>query len=412
MCQMRPGNLFGAAWMVFVLSLSAPAASTIPQPVSQDRPSGLAGKDVVRPTYEEIERGIVEAVNRERAARNLPALRVSADLTALAREHCREMAGQGRLVHESAAGLTYTERLEAAGILFAANGENVARGDSTNPEHIHDALMNSSGGHRDNILHPDFDEVGIGVARGADGIYYVTQDFIGSVVVRDEDAAAASVLAGLDEIRLSRGLPPFVADDDVRRTAQTFARIKSEGGTIPAVPSEYGEAEVDFCTGPDLDRLVAAMAEKPFDRFEIAGVGVRFARSSEHPGGAYHVCALLLVGNPALKLNEEERARTVLAVLNGIRAGQGRGPLRLDNGLVREAGELNRKYQRRKTELRLRDPNIMAVFYETPDLNRLAPTLYGRVSDRAFDRVGISAQPASAGQGPSVNFIVVLLLAR
>jgi len=399
------GAVLGALLLIPTLSFIRAEESVS----TQERPLPSAGKAVAAvPAPEEIERAIFEAVNRERVARGLAAVKVSSALTEMARKHSEDMSGRGLLSHFSAAGKSYTERLEAGRVLFAANGENVAKSDSFDPTLVHEALMKSRD-HRENILKPEFDELGVGVVKGPAGTYYVTQDFIRSVVVRDEAEARTFLLAALDRIRQSQGLRPLIPVDDVHKTAQAFALARSEGRTDRAVPSEYGETRVDFYAGPGLDGLVSAMEAHPLDRYRLAGVGVRFARTSEYPGGAYYVCVFLLVGDEALRWSEEERIRAVLGALNGIRATQGRGPLRLDRALGREAAELNRRYQSDGTVPRAMNTNAVAVFYETPRLDLLEPELFRRIADKA-KKVGISVLPVSAGGGLNVNFLVVLLL--
>jgi uncharacterized protein YkwD len=296
--SVSPTFILAALLLVFSLAASGQQAPQSGAPEKQERPSpptaNAAGTDA---TLVAIEQALFDSVNRERASRSLAAVKLSPALARLARAHSADMAGRGVLGHASADGKSYTQRLEAASVLFAANGENVASSSVPDPVRIHSALM-KTGGHRENILRSDFDELGVGAARGADGTYYVTQDFIKGVPVRDEAEVRAFVLAALDWIRKSRGLAPLLPSENVHRTAQAFARARSEGRAYPEIPREYGETRVDFYAGPDLDALAAAMAEDPVDRFTLAGVGAAFARTPEHRGGAYFVCVFLLVGDP------------------------------------------------------------------------------------------------------------------
>lgn len=410
MREKEPGQAIAAASLRFVLSLITLAMfGPALRAVTQERPSRPAEtvRGVLAP--EEIERRIFEAVNKERSARNLPAVKLSAALTDLARKQSRDLAGLGRLGHTSVSGRSYSERLEDAGVLFAASGENVARSDSFQPDPIHESLM-TSGGHRENILHPDFDEAGVGVFRGSDGVYYVTQDFIKSVVVRDEAEARAFILSALDKARLSQGLSPLVPVGDVHRTAQAFALTKSQGQTLPVIPPEYGETRVNFYNGPDLDRIGAAMNEESLARYQLTGVGVHFVRTPEYPGGTYYVCTFLLAGDPALLWDEEERVQEVLKTLNEIRFSRNKIPLVLDPGLSRTAADLGARFRSGATNIDVPGTRAVAVFYETPKLDRLTDKLRARLANMTFRRVGISARPIDTGTGLNVNFLVVLLL--
>lgn len=397
-----------ATGMLLLFRLMAPGVQVLPTP-AQDMRSSPAGTILAVPPIEELEREIFESVNREREARNLPAVKLSPALAALARKHSQDQAKLGLLGHSSALGRSYPERLEEARIFFAASGENVARSDSFQPGPIHEALMKSEG-HRDNVLHPDFDEVGIGIVRGVDGLYYVTQDFIGSVTLLDEETVRSAILGVMDEMRRSRGLPPLLDIADVHQKAQFFAALKSEGKALPQVPEEFGETRVEFYVGPDLDLIAAAMRENPPDRFQMTGVGARFARSPGYPGGAYHICTFLLVGDPAVMWNEEEQVQAVLRTLNEVRFNRNREALDLDPGLSRRAAAIAIRYRNGESELAVPGGRAVAVLYETPKLGSLAPDLRGRVGSKAFRKVGVSVRPVAAGTGLYVNFLVVLLL--
>jgi uncharacterized protein YkwD len=67
------------------------------------------------------------------------------------------------------------DRIQNAGYLFSSAGENVAYGFG-DAAAVMSGWMNSEG-HRQNILNPNYKEIGIGYAQGADGRPYWTQDF-------------------------------------------------------------------------------------------------------------------------------------------------------------------------------------------------------------------------------------------
>ena len=63
------------------------------------------------------------------------------------------------------------------GISYRTAGENSAEGQSS-PAEVMNGWMNSPG-HRRNILDPNFTQIGIGIAKNAQGRYIWTQQFIG-----------------------------------------------------------------------------------------------------------------------------------------------------------------------------------------------------------------------------------------
>jgi hypothetical protein len=107
----------------------------------------------------------IAQLNQARQSSGLPALRVSGDLTAVARRHSERMASQGNLHHNPNLGG------DVSG--WQKVGENVGHGPSVGS--IHSAFMNSAS-HRANILGGDWTEVGVGVVA-RDGALWVTQVF-------------------------------------------------------------------------------------------------------------------------------------------------------------------------------------------------------------------------------------------
>ncbi|HOW84931.1 MAG TPA: CAP domain-containing protein [Candidatus Aminicenantes bacterium] len=285
----RPAILLAAAVGLFV-------PGVLPAPVlAQDRPAAEAAGP--GGPLEAVERALFESINRERAASNLAPLRLSGALTGLARGQSAGMAAAGSLSHDSVTGASLTARLGAAGVFFALEGENVIRSSVADPAPIHAALM-KSGGHRENILRPEFDEAGVGLARGLDGTWYVTQDFIRSVRVRDAAEVRALALAALGEARAARGWPPVAVVAEVERTAQAFAALRSEGAELPPVPDAFGPARIHFYAGPDLDALVASACGDISPADAGTGLGVAFARTAGFPGGAYFLCVFYVAGPP------------------------------------------------------------------------------------------------------------------
>jgi hypothetical protein len=107
------------------------------------------------------------------------------------------------------------------GLRFDMSGENVALGGDTVT--VHDALMHSPH-HRDNILDPEFNAVGIGVVRTGRGIY-VTQDFahrLPELTVEEVEALAASTL---NRMRRAAGVAElaWLAAPELRRQACQMA---------------------------------------------------------------------------------------------------------------------------------------------------------------------------------------------
>jgi hypothetical protein len=123
----------------------------------------LAGQDLTAMT------------NAERVSRGLRALSSAADLQALAQLRANQMAQSGILAH--------TTNLASKVSGWQKIGENVGRGPAL--QDIETAFMNSLE-HRDNILDPDFTQVGVGVTW--DGARY----FWVAVVFRQPNVAVVA----------------------------------------------------------------------------------------------------------------------------------------------------------------------------------------------------------------------------
>ena len=77
--------------------------------------------------------------------------------------------------HTRPNGSSWSTVLDDAGLRSSAIAENISQGRAT-PEATVAGWMNSAG-HRKNILHPDFNNIGVGVAMGSNGRLYWVQLF-------------------------------------------------------------------------------------------------------------------------------------------------------------------------------------------------------------------------------------------
>lgn len=113
---------------------------------------------------------VVTLINAARTSRGLVALVVSPQLTASAQSYSGSMAAGGFVSHVGPDGSTLVTRDEAAGFHdWTLLGENLAAGQSS-PADVVQAWMNSPE-HRDNILSPNFREIGAGFTGPASSMY-------------------------------------------------------------------------------------------------------------------------------------------------------------------------------------------------------------------------------------------------
>jgi hypothetical protein len=109
---------------------------------------------------------VTAMTNTDRAAHRLRALSTADDLARVAQQRADEMARTKRLAHTTNLGAKVTG--------WRRLGENVGRGPSL--QEIQTAFM-ASPSHRENILDPDFTQLGVGVTWDGKDYFYVAVIF-------------------------------------------------------------------------------------------------------------------------------------------------------------------------------------------------------------------------------------------
>jgi uncharacterized protein YkwD len=122
----------------------------------------------------DLEKQMLDLVNKERVANGLNPLAADPELTEVARRHSADMFVRGYFAHDTPEGLSPFDRMRQANVRFTTAGENLALA-PTIPV-AHNGLMNSPG-HRANILRPEFGRVGIGVMDGGMRGLMISQEF-------------------------------------------------------------------------------------------------------------------------------------------------------------------------------------------------------------------------------------------
>ncbi len=123
-----------------------------------------------------IEHQVIQLVNQERAKNGLKALRPNWELSRVARHKSQDMRDKHYFSHTSPTYGSPFDMMKAYRIGYSYAGENIAMGQTTAWQ-VMQGWMNSTG-HRQNILNPNFTEIGVGYAEGGTGKYYWTQMFI------------------------------------------------------------------------------------------------------------------------------------------------------------------------------------------------------------------------------------------
>lgn len=145
-----------------------PGAQQLPQPtVSNPAPTAVDGN------IGSIRQQILDLVNAERQKAGLQPVVRESRLETAAQSHAQDMASRNYFEHNTPEGQTPTQQMQNAGYPLTgrwSTGQNIARG-QTSAQQVMQDWMNSPG-HRQNILNPAFQELGVGYVNN-----YWVQDF-------------------------------------------------------------------------------------------------------------------------------------------------------------------------------------------------------------------------------------------
>jgi uncharacterized protein YkwD len=184
-------SIFLAGQPVVVLRAAdtpSPSKASSRSPAAVDASAVSTGSEsVLTEGTAQLERRMWELINLERESsshrpetrgRSRP-LKWDARLAEIARAHSREMAERAYFSHFSSDGTCLASRVSEGGISYLAAAENIAR--FRDVLRAQAAFMNEpplEHNHRANILDPDYTHLGVGIVRGPDGMFYITQDFV------------------------------------------------------------------------------------------------------------------------------------------------------------------------------------------------------------------------------------------
>jgi uncharacterized protein YkwD len=108
--------------------------------------------------------GVVEWTNKQREQNGLTELRVNEKLNAAAEAKLRDMFAQQYFEHNSPQGVTPADLIKQFSYAYVVVGENLALGNFKDDQVLVQAWMDSPG-HRANILHHRFQEIGVAVGQ-------------------------------------------------------------------------------------------------------------------------------------------------------------------------------------------------------------------------------------------------------
>jgi uncharacterized protein YkwD len=202
--------------------------------------------------------------NQARAQAGVAALKWDSTLAAAALQHCRLMAAEGEISHQYRGEPDLSSRAAQAGAHFSVIEENVAFAPSASA--VHQAWMQSPG-HRENLLSPEVDHVGIAVVY-ARGEFYAVADYSAAVENLNPSQVEARVAALVRASGISILADPTLArsacasDDDLRRYPESRPAwmIRWQNSDLSHLPKvlakqlqsgKYRQAAIGSCPAQD-----------------------------------------------------------------------------------------------------------------------------------------------------------------
>lgn len=164
------------------LARPAPLVPTSTPPPPPPPPPPPASSALNTAPMDGYAQALFDATNRRRQANGLAALRANANLVGIARIRSQDMAQYNYFAHTSpVSGDTAFSLMDIYGVPYGWAGENLAKNNYSQAETVAvaDQALWDSPSHRENIMNPNFTDVGIALAIDASGMNYFTILFTG-----------------------------------------------------------------------------------------------------------------------------------------------------------------------------------------------------------------------------------------
>jgi len=193
-------------------------------------PAPASPRDGVSPLGRvEAEARVLALLNGVRREAGLGPLASDPELGAVARAHTEDMIAQRFFGHVSPSTGKFDNRLQRAGLVVSASGENVAQADTA--DDVHRVLMESPA-HRANMLGAKFTHVGIAVGfrSGEAGDLLTTMVFARRPPPPSTPVTPALVTTFVSSLRRARGVDPIAADPVLQAAAQAGLTAFTNGG--------------------------------------------------------------------------------------------------------------------------------------------------------------------------------------
>lgn len=178
---------------------------------------------------------VVEQTNQQRAKQNLPPLTVNDQLNQAALSKGQDMLQQQYWSHFAPDGKQPWDFIKSSGYVYLTAGENLARDFSNTPDMVA-AWMNSQT-HRENILSPKFQEIGVAVIDGSlqgEETTLVVQMFgtqqVALPAISEEGSELAEARAAIEGLLRQQAAANFAELSSVEAPTSEFAPLTTDQG--------------------------------------------------------------------------------------------------------------------------------------------------------------------------------------
>jgi uncharacterized protein YkwD len=267
--------------------------------------------------------------------------------------------------------------------------------------------------HRDNILNPKYDRVGIGVVYSEDRKYYVTQDFCQELQKFQPDEAEGRIKSEIAKIRQDNGLPPLAYHNIANSYARRHAWNRAAGKPLQDLAGLFGEIHIHFIKTPDLTLPRNISREVIGERYETSAVGAWFGRLPDYPGGTYLITIFLFPISPYGGMTEEELSKIALEAMNTKRKESGLSPIKLDRRQSKNASGISQGLKKKQAVWHLfkeRQADRQVLSYETEDPRVWPLSLDSIITDRRLRRIGIGISSKKNAESQRQTFLVTLII--
>lgn len=272
------GRLWLFSYAAIQLFSAAGVATLLWAPARSDEPIPVAERELVRLT------------NDDRAHEHIAPLAQNDLLAQAAYKHVREMMRRHKLSHQFPGEPSVAERIAATHLRFQASGENVAffterGGEKRNAEEANDLLMHSPP-HRENILKPGFNSIGVAMASDGEDVW-VVEDFARAFAATSVGTVMQQVEDAMKQERASHSLPPLKFQHNIRLNNYACRSDVTASRVLQASPGAHA---ADIFTTWDAASLSPGATKHTTAR-ETTGVALGACEVS-NGSGSYRVVVL------------------------------------------------------------------------------------------------------------------------